>query len=312
MSPAQGSLRLATRGSPLALYQAELVASLVARSSGGRVAVELVVVETKGDRSGSLPLHAIGGEGVFVKEVEAAVLENRADAAVHSAKDLPASGPAGADLLSILAVPERADPRDCLVGGRLDHLAAGSLVATGSVRRRAQLAWLRPDLVFTELRGNIGSRLGKVPPGGAVVMARAALDRLGESARASETLSVTRMLPQVGQGAIAVSGRPGDESTAALLAPIEHRPSRLALEAERAYLAGVGGGCQLPVGALATPGGDGRLALEAMIAGLDGHSLVRRSLVGDDPVTLGAELARLLLVESGGAALLSQVAAARP
>lgn len=294
------TLRLATRGSPLALVQARIVAGLLGRE----VEVELVVIETSGDRRQSVPLHAIGGQGVFVKEVEAAVLEGRAEAAVHSAKDLPAS-PGGP--LVITAVPERADPRDALVGLPLAQLRPGAQVATGAVRRRAQLAWALPGLVFTELRGNMGTRLSKVPAGGAVVVAMAALDRLGWADRACEVLSTTVMLPQAGQGAIAVSSRPGDEETASVLARADHRESHLELEAERAFLAAIGGGCELPVGAHAECLADGSLALEAMIASLDGHVLVRERVTGREHAALGPELAARLLDGSGGRGLLARL-----
>lgn len=282
-----------------------MVAGLLEQAHGGLLETELVVVETSGDKARQVPIHAIGGEGVFVAEVEAAVAEGRADAAVHSAKDLPATPRQGQQQLRLLAVPPRADPRDTLVGRPLAELAAGAVVATGSVRRRAQLAWLRPDLSFGELRGNIGTRLEKVPEGGAVVVARAALDRLGLSGRIAETLSTTTLLPQVGQGAIAVTGRPDDEEVARLLVAIEHPPSRRCLEAERAYLAELGGGCDQPVGGHARPLSDGSLALEAMIASLDGHVLVRERAEGDDPARLGRELARRLLDQCGGGQLVS-------
>lgn len=309
MTPRRPSLRLATRGSPLALAQARQLAEKLASSGGGRIDTELVVVETAGDRATKAPIHAIGGQGVFVKEVELAVLEGRAEVAVHSAKDLPSSEEGG-EMLSILAVLERADARDALVGRSLDDLAVGASVATGSVRRRAQLAWLRPDLVFTELRGNIGTRLGKIPSGGAVVVAQAALDRLGRGDEAAETLSPTRMLPQVGQGTIAVTGRADDSASREALARIEHLDTRQALEAERAFLAEVGGGCQLPVGGYATRASDGRLCLEVMLASLDGHRMVRAAGSGDDPVALGRLLAHRLLHDCGGAQLLDEVAPA--
>ena len=316
-------LRLATRGSPLALVQAHLVADLLATrdsASGQSRGVELVVVETVGDRSQreQVPLHAVGGQGIFVKEVDAAVLDGRADAAVHSAKDLPATpsgegtgdgaghGAGRGGECPIVAVLERADPRDALVGRRLSELAAGATVATGSVRRRAQLAWLRPDLVFSELRGNIATRLGRRPPGGAVIVAMAALERLGAGDDAAEVLSPSVMLPQVGQGTIALTARPGDEEVAAALAGIDHERTHRALEAERAFLREVGGGCDLPVGAYAVVEDDGSLRLEAMIASLDGHVVVRRRAEGREPTELGARLAGELLSRSGGAALLGR------
>ena len=301
------SLRLATRGSPLALAQARIVSDLI-RAAGDGSETELVVVETAGDQRQSVPIHQVGGQGIFVKEVEAAVLDGRADAAIHSAKDLPASGPgsaSGDDPLRIVAVPERSDPRDALVGSALAALAPGARVATGSVRRRAQLAWLRPDLMFCELRGNIATRMSKVPDGGSIVVAMAALVRLGLSGDAAEVLSVATMLPQVGQGTIAVCARPDDERAASLLGPVEHGPSRVALDAERAYLAGIGGGCDLPVGAYATVTEGGSIELEAMIASLDGHVIVREAARGDEPHALGAELARHVLDEAGGRALMS-------
>ncbi len=304
-------MRLATRSSPLALVQAEAVATLLAArasSDATGATVELVAVTTAGDRRRDVPIHSVGGQGVFVKEVELAVLEGRADAAVHSAKDLPASEE---ETLRIAAVPERADPRDALVGARLFDMAPGALVATGSVRRRAQLAWLRPDLTFTELRGNLATRVSKVPRGGAVVVALAALERLGWLERADEVLDTAAMLPQAGQGAIAVCTRPEDERTAALLAVIDDRGSHLALAAERAYLRGVGGGCDQPVGAHAVVLPDGTIRLEAMMARLDGHALIRERAVGSDPDELGRRLARRVLEESGGRSFLAEAFAGR-
>ncbi len=177
MTSPPGPLRLATRGSPLALWQARRVVALLA---GSGVEAVHVVVDTEGDRRTDVPLAQLGGQGVFVKEVQAAVARGDADAAVHSAKDLPASDVLGAPGLVLAAFPERADPRDVLVGERLDRLATGATVATGSARRRVQLANLRPDLTFADLRGNLATRLGKVGTDGitAVVAARAALDRL--------------------------------------------------------------------------------------------------------------------------------------
>jgi hydroxymethylbilane synthase len=305
-----GRIRLATRGSPLALAQARSVAALIVEAAAG-VATELVVVETAGDRHRHVPLHEVGGQGLFVKEVERAVLEGRADVAVHSAKDLPASSA----VLPIVAVPERADPRDVLVGRRLGELAPGAVVATGSVRRRAQLAWLRPGLTYRELRGNMATRLSALPAGGAVIAAMAALARLGWEERAAEVLSTAAMLPQVGQGALAVCARPGDDGTAELVAGIDHEPSRRALAAERAWLAAVGGGCELPVGAYATTGADGGLRLEAVVASLDGHVLIREHAMGEagvDPTRLGAELAARMLDECGGRALLGWSASSVP
>ena len=267
---------------------------------------ELVVVDTTGDRRTDAPVWEIGGQGVFVKEVQAAVLEGRADAAVHSAKDLPSQPAEG---LTIAAVAPRADPRDVLVGARLKDLEPGAPIATGSVRRRAQLAWLRPDLTFLSLRGNIATRLGRIPPGGAVVMAAAALDRLGLQPDVVDVLEPSVMLPQVGQGAIAVECRTGDAATLERLGPAGDGPASTALAAERGFLARLGGSCDLPVGAYATLLADGHLHVDGLLASLDGRSVLRSGLTGPaaDPAALGAALAdgllgaggRSLLLESG-------------
>lgn len=288
-------IRVATRGSPLARWQAEHVAGLLGD------AAELVIIETAGDVQRDVPIHQIGGRGVFVKAVQEAVLDGRADIAVHSAKDLESSATPG---LVIAAVPERGDPRDALVGKPLDELATGALVATGSVRRRAQLAALRPDLTFAELRGNIGTRLEKAAQFDAIVVAAAALDRLGEGGRAAEVLAVSVMVPQVGQGALAVECRADDAQTQSQLAVIEHAASRQAVDCERAFLAELGGGCDLPAGAHAVVGDDGTIALRALLATLDGHVVLSDRREGTDGVALGRAAARYLLDDAGGASLL--------
>lgn len=290
-------LRAATRGSSLALAQARHVASLVDQP------VELVVVETMGDRRLDVPIWEIGGMGVFVKEVQAAVLDGRADFAVHSAKDLPAVHPEG---LVLAAVPEREDPRDALVGSTLAALPSGARVASGSVRRRAQLAWLRPDLTFSGLRGNIETRLGKAGEFDAIVVAAAALARLGRTEAATEVLEPAQMLPQVGQGALALEARAGDEAVLGALAALDHRPTRLAVEAERAYLRELGGACDLPVAAYATVDGD-EITLTALLASLDGHIVLRVNDTGRDPEVLGRALAHRILDQSGGRWLLESL-----
>ncbi|HVL06113.1 MAG TPA: hydroxymethylbilane synthase [Acidimicrobiales bacterium] len=291
-------LRAATRGSRLARAQTDLVIELLG------VDAEPVVVDTVGDRRTDVPIWELGGRGVFVKEVQTAVLDGRADFAVHSAKDLPSTTPAG---LTIAAVPERADARDALVGQRFDSLPPGARIATGSVRRRAQLAWLRPDLTFAGLRGNIDTRLSKAGGFAAIVVAAAALDRLGRTPEVSDVLPPGLMVPQVGQGALAVECRAGDGDTRAVVAAIEHEPSRRAVDAERAWLREVGGGCDLPVGAYATVSGDGGVTLTAMIGTLDGRVLLRDTDAGDDPEELGRRLARHLLDDAGGSSLLADL-----
>lgn len=308
------ALRVATRGSALARWQAEEVARLL-RAARPELDVELVVVETVGDRRRDVPISEMGGQGVFVKEVQAAVLDGRADVAVHSAKDLPSSAPTSG--LVIGAFLERADPRDALVGSTLDSLPSGATIATGSVRRRAQLAWLRPDLTFADLRGNVPTRLQKVPPGGAVVVAAAALARLSLADQAAELLDTSVILPQVGQGAIAVECREGEPAALDLLSAVDHLPTRVAVECERGFLAKIGGGCDLPVGAYARAGDDA-ITVEGMLASADGRVMLKARRVrersgqdsgpdsgpGSGPAGLGGELADELLA-AGGAELLA-------
>jgi hydroxymethylbilane synthase len=243
-------LRLATRRSAQAQTQAQAVADALMAARPGRV-VELVLVDTMGDRPqyAEVPLHTIGGQGVFAKDVQNAVLCGDADMAAHSAKDLPA---VSADGLQLGAFCTRRDPRDVLIGATLAGLPHGSEVATGSVRRRAQLKRVRPDLQFRELRGNIHTRLGKVPPGGAIVMAAAALDILGLLDMISDYLPPATFVPSPGQGCVAIECRSDDAETLAMLAAVDHGPSRRAVELERAFLAELGAGCSLPVGAHAT------------------------------------------------------------
>jgi len=293
------ALRAATRRSTLARTQTDHVGALLGTE------LDVVLVETTADRRPDIPLWDLGGQGAFVTEVQAAVLEGRADIAVHSAKDLRS---APTDGLVIAAVPEREDPRDALVGSTLDTLPVGGRVGTGSVRRRAQLSWLRPDLTFGGLRGNIETRLNAAGQFDAIVVAYAALRRLGRTAAAAEVLDPAVMLPQVAQGALAVECRTGDDHVRFLLAPIEHGPSRRAVDAERAFLAELGGGCDRPVGAFATIDGDGRVHLDALVASGDGRILFREQAEGDDPSSVGRDLGRALLDRAGAARILDEAA----
>jgi hydroxymethylbilane synthase len=306
-------LRLATRGSAQARTQTEVVAAQL-RAADPSLDVELVFVQTTGDQRQDVPLHVIGGQGVFVKEVEQAVLDGSADAAVHSAKDLPSTLTPG---LVIGAITARRDPRDVLIGCTLNDLSPGATVATGSVRRRAQLTELRPDLVFTELRGNIHTRLGKVPTGGAIVMAAAALEVLGLADEVAanqpvEPLPVDVMVPQVGQGAVAVECRADDEALLAVLAAVEDAATRAAVDCERAFLAELGSGCVLPVGAYATAASsssasrtssassDRDLQLLTFLGGSDGVYRGVHEGSADDAGAWAAEAARLARSAVGG------------
>lgn len=239
------TIRIATRGSAQAVTQAEHVAEQL---RGEGFDAELVLIDTHGDRtqSANVPLHTIGGQGVFVKEVQLAVLDGRADVAVHSAKDLPTAPQPG---LTIGAYTARRSPADALVGRSLVDLAGAATVATGSVRRRAQLRRARPDLEFVELRGNIDTRLGKVPVGGSIVIAVAALEVLGLTAQIAEILDPAEFVPAVGQGCVAVECRSDDRRLLSALAQIDHADTRAEVSIERAFLAELGSGCSLPVGA---------------------------------------------------------------
>jgi len=263
------ALRLATRGSRQAKAQSTAVAALIETRTGRPV--ELVLIETTGDIRGDVPLHVIGGQGVFVKEVQRAVLDGRADIAAHSAKDLPSMTTDG---LEIGAFCKRRDASDVLIGSTFDALPVGATVATGSVRRRAQLSLVRPDLQFQELRGNIDSRLSKVPEGGAVVMAAAALEILEMLDRAAEVLPVETFVPAVGQGCVAVECRLDDVEVDSALKMIDHAPTRHYVQVERAFLAELGSGCSLPVGAHAADG-----LLRTFLADLDTGESVADEIV---------------------------------
>jgi hydroxymethylbilane synthase len=310
MSLVERVIRIATRSSPLALWQSTDVAGRLREATG--VAVELVPVDTLGDRTQALgvPLHEIGGQGVFAKEVQAAVLDGRADIAVHSAKDLPGEPMPG---LHIACVPRRDDARDGLVGSTLAALVEGAVVATGSIRRRAQLAALRPDLQFVEVRGNMAKRVAKADEPGidAVVVGCAGLDRLELGHHIAERFTSDVMLPQVGQAAVAVECRTEDLHTYELLRHINDELLELQLSAERAFLQRLGAGCQLPVGAQALGG-----SIEGLIASFDGSVVLRRIVQIEDAASsdrlpayqrAGLQLAEALLDAGGGALLAAAI-----
>ncbi len=281
MTPA--TLRIATRSSDLAVWQAAHVAGLI-RAVAADVEVTFVPVTTHADVHLEVPIAEIGGKGVFAKEVQRAVLDGRADLAVHSAKDLTAVTGEG---LHLVAVPERGDPRDALAGRALSDLAPGAVVGTGSTRRRIQILALRGDLDVVGLRGNIATRLERIGDLDAIVVAAAALHRLGLDDRAAQIFDVQTFVPQVAQGALAVECRAADEATIALVRRIEHEASRIAVDAERAFLERLGGDCDVPAGAHATVGDDGSLAMVGMLAAGPGESPAHRRITGE-PTTPGA------------------------
>lgn len=292
------TLRIATRGSELALWQANFVASQLGCPT------ELVVVSTKGDKDQSSLLTEIGGQGVFVKEVQAALLDGLADLAVHSAKDLPTEEVEG---LEIVAFPKRGDVRDALVGQPLYLIPKESTIATGSQRRQLQLASIRPDLKFIPLRGNIATRIAKSSQVAAVVVAYAALERLGQASVASQIFDSSEMLPQVGQGALAIECRSQDSETSEIISRLDDKSTRLAVEAERSLLRQLGSGCSLPVGAFAQfDEVSGRILLRGIIGTLDGVRIIRSDGTGDDPTELGIRVGQALL-RKGGDSILDEV-----
>ena len=271
---------IGTRGSPLATWQADFVrTALLAEHDGLEVGVQ--VIRTRGDRALLAPLHAMPGKGLFTKEIENALLAGAVDLAVHSLKDLPTDLPEG---LALAAVTAREDPADVLVcaeGLTLATLPRGAEVLTGSLRRRAQLLHLRRDLKVSPVRGNVRTRLRKLDGSGAagMVLARAGLARLGLLDRVTERLDPAQFLPACGQGALGIEARADDASLRALLAPLDDAETRSAVAAERAFLAALGGGCQVPVGAYARIAGDGAvLTITGMVADIDGSRLLRRTV----------------------------------
>jgi hydroxymethylbilane synthase len=297
------TLRIATRKSQLALWQAEHVSTLL-RAAHPELKVELVPLLTQGDRIQDRSLAAIGGKGLFIKELEVAMEEMRADIAVHSMKDVPAELPKG---LMIAAVLKRADPRDALVTtngiARIEDLPRGALVGTSSLRRQAQVCALRPDLRITELRGNVDTRLRKLDAGemDAIILACAGLMRLGLHARITARLDPKVSLPAVTQGVIGIECRAADAGNRALLLALEDAPTRLVMDAERAFAARLGGSCQSPIAAFAELKSN-QITLDGLVAEPDGSRLLRDSITGgtENPAALGRQLADRLLAAGAG------------
>ncbi|MEN0586566.1 MULTISPECIES: hydroxymethylbilane synthase [unclassified Kosakonia] len=301
-------LRIATRQSPLALWQAHYVKERLEANHPG-LTVELVPMVTRGDVILDTPLAKVGGKGLFVKELELALLENRADIAVHSMKDVPVDFPQG---LGLVTICERDDPRDAFVSNRynsLDELPAGSIVGTSSLRRQCQLAEHRPDLVIRSLRGNVGTRLSKLDNGDydAIILAVAGLNRLGLGSRVRTALPPETSLPAVGQGAVGVECRLDDTRTRALLAPLNHDDTAVRVKAERAMNTRLEGGCQVPIGSYAELI-DGGIWLRGLVGAPDGSIMVRGERRGrlEDAEQLGISLAEELL-DNGARAILAEI-----
>jgi len=301
-------LRIATRGSRLALWQAYHVRDRL-QALNPDLAIELLTMKTAGDRILDTPLAKIGGKGLFVKELEQAMLEGTADIAVHSMKDVPVELPAP---LHIPVVLEREDPRDCLVSMNhpaLKALPQSACVGTSSLRRRSQLACLRADLQLNDLRGNVNTRLDKLERGefDAIVLAAAGLRRLGFADRITQCFEVEDMLPAIGQGIIGIECRRDDAWVENLLAPLEDPLARDALTAERALNATLQGGCQVPIAGHARIEG-GELTLDGLVASLDGREQIRGTRQGArrDAAAMGAELGQFLL-DNGAARILRDI-----
>lgn len=290
-------LRIATRQSPLALWQAHYVKDRLMACHPG-LSVELVPMVTKGDVILDTPLAKVGGKGLFVKELELALLDNRADIAVHSMKDVPVEFPLG---LGLVTICERDDPRDAFVSNHhasLDDLPPGSVVGTSSLRRQCQLAALRPDLIIRSLRGNVGTRLSKLDNGeyDAIILAVAGLKRLGLESRVRVALPPELSLPAVGQGAVGIECRMDDDRTRELLAPLNHVETAIRVKAERAMNTRLEGGCQVPIGSYAEIV-DGEIWLRALVGAPDGSQVVRGERRGkpEEAEQMGVSLADELL-----------------
>lgn len=302
------AVRIATRQSPLALWQAYYVRDRLLATWPG-IKVELVPMVTRGDILLDTPLAKVGGKGLFVKELELALYENRADIAVHSMKDVPVEFPDG---LGLVTICEREDPRDAFISpyyANIDELPAGSIVGTSSLRRQCQLRAKRPDLIIHDLRGNVGTRLAKLDNGNydAVILAAAGLKRLALEHRISCWLAPEESLPAVGQGAVGIECRLNDTQTQALLTPLNDKITALRVHAERAMNTRLGGGCQVPIGSYAEIEGDS-IWLRALVGRPDGSLILRGERRG--PISqaekLGIELAEELL-ERGARAILADI-----
>ncbi|MCG7546027.1 hydroxymethylbilane synthase [Pseudoalteromonas sp. MM17-2] len=305
MTNSTARVRIATRKSALALWQAEFVKAQLERYHRG-ITVELVTMTTKGDIILDTPLAKVGGKGLFVKELEQAMLDGRADIAVHSMKDVPVEFPEGLELHTIC---EREDPRDAFVSNtfdNIDSLPAGAVVGTSSLRRQCQLKEQRPDLEVRDLRGNVNTRLAKLDDGqyDAIILAAAGLIRLHMPERIRSYISAEQSLPANGQGAVGIECRSDDTAIKALLAPLEHRETRIRVDAERAMNRRLQGGCQVPIGAYAELNED-HVYLRGLVGSVDGQQILRAEITGpaSEAEQLGISLADDLLAQGAGSIL---------
>jgi len=301
-------IRIATRGSKLALWQAHHISGLLQAQYPG-IDVELNIIKTKGDKILDVPLAKIGGKGLFVKEIEEALLAGEADIAVHSMKDVPAELPEG---LKLGIIPEREAPTDCFLSATypdIVSLPAGARVGTSSLRRQTQLMGLRRDLCIVSLRGNLDTRVGKLMAGefDAIIVAMAGLNRLGLGAPHMQELAPPTFFPAVAQGALGIEFRTDRPELDELLAFLDHAPTRACVEAERSFLFGLDGGCQVPIAGFATLSGS-TLTMTGLVADLCGERVIRQEASGPavEAVALGAGVARAVL-ECGGQEILDEV-----
>ncbi|MBQ0721571.1 MAG: hydroxymethylbilane synthase [Gammaproteobacteria bacterium] len=292
------NLRIATRKSPLALWQAHFVRDALMQAHPG-LSVEIIGMTTQGDKILDTPLAKIGGKGLFVKELEVALLEGRADIAVHSMKDVPMALPEG---LALPVICEREDPRDAFVSNHyqcIEELPAGARVGTSSMRRQCQLMEAHPELELLDLRGNVNTRLARLDNDDydGIILATAGLLRLEMAARISQRIPVSQSLPAGGQGAVGIECRGDDEQTQTLLSVLHHRDTAARVSAERAVNRELEGGCQVPIACYAELVGDGQLYLRALVGSLDGSLMLREEITGaaDTAEQLGIELAQRLL-----------------
>lgn len=307
----QLKIRIASRGSALALWQTNHVKKLLESAHPG-ITVEITIIKTTGDQILNSPLSVIGGKGVFTKELEESLLANETDIAVHSLKDLPTTLPDG---LQITAILKRASVEDAFLSNSADmtieSLPHGATVATGSLRRKAQLLALRPDLNIVDIRGNVPTRIEKLRNStwSGMLLASAGIERLGLSNAINQKIPTTTILPAPGQGAIAIEARAGDEAISEICSVLHDVQTAYAVTAEREVLRMLGGGCQVPLGTFANNNKNGILELDSCIAMTDGKKMIRASAVAEDsesPLELGARVASML-IEQGGDSIISSL-----